>query len=131
MLRRGFTLVETAVVLALVGLLTATAVPAWQGHVMRAARADAVSALTRLQIRQERHHETIGWYASSLAALGHATTSAEGRYRIELVPRDADAYVARAHAVGVQERDRECLTITLEVQRGMARTGPSARCWNR
>lgn len=128
---RGFTLVETVVVLALAGLLAATAVPAWQGHALRAARADGAAALTRLQMQQERHHQLIGWYASSLSALGSAAHSPGGRYRIELAPRDADSYVARAHALGGQAGDRECLTLTLEVQRGMARTGPSARCWGR
>lgn len=129
--RRGFTLVELVLVLALSGMLAAMALPAWQSYLLRAARADGAAALSALQARQERHHQTIGWYASSLAALGGAAASPQGRYRIELVPRDADAYVAHAHAVGTQERDFECPTLTLDVRQGLVRTGPSARCWGR
>jgi type IV pilus assembly protein PilE len=125
--RRGFTLVE----LALSGMLAAMALPAWQSYLLRAARADGAAALSALQARQERHHQTIGWYASSLTALGGATASPQGRYRIELVPRDADAYVAHAHAVGTQEWDFECPTLTLDVRQGLVRTGPSAHCWGR
>jgi type IV pilus assembly protein PilE len=128
---RGFTLVEMLLVLALTGLAAALALPAWQTYLLRAARADGAAALAIVQARQERHFDNIGWYASSLAALGGATASPQGRYRIELVPRDADGYIARAHAVGAQQSDLECPTLTLDVRQGLARTGPSARCWGR
>lgn len=130
-MRRGFTLVELLVVLALATLLAATAVPAWQQQSLRAARTDAVAALLRVQAQQERHRQQIGWYASSLSALGSAPTSTQGRYRLEVRPRHADAYVAIAEALGPQAGDRECATLTLEVAHGFARPGPSARCWNR
>ena len=43
--RRGFTLVELVLVLALSGMLAAMALPAWQSYLLRAARADGAAAL--------------------------------------------------------------------------------------
>ena len=49
----GFTLVELAVVCAIAGVLAAVALPSYQSHLLRAGRADAVDALTRLQMAQD------------------------------------------------------------------------------
>lgn len=128
---RGFTLIEITVVLALVALLAGVALPGYRTHLQRAGRADAVEALTRLQAAQERHRAGAGWYASELPALGLVATSPQGRYAIALVPGDAESYFARAEARGAQSDDRDCVVLTLEVTQGVARSGPSARCWNR
>lgn len=128
---RGFTLVEVVVVLALAALLVGAALPSYRGHVQRAARLDAVEALTRLQAAQERHRATHGWYASDLAALGASGQSMQGLYALAISSRGAESYVARAEARGSQAGDRECSELTVEVAQGFARTGPNARCWNR
>ncbi|MBC7941844.1 MAG: prepilin-type N-terminal cleavage/methylation domain-containing protein, partial [Chitinophagaceae bacterium] len=53
---RGFTLVEVAVVCAVCGVLAAVALPGYTGQLLRAGRADAVDALTRVHAAQARHH---------------------------------------------------------------------------
>jgi len=128
---RGFTLVEILVVLALAALLAATALPAYRGQTQRVARLDAVESLTRIQMAQERYRAANGWYANQLASLGVSGRSPQGLYAIAIVPLGAEAYVARAEALGAQAGDQECGTLTLEVSQGFARNGPSARCWNR
>lgn len=128
---RGLTLIEVLVVLVLVALLAGAALPSYQGQVRRAARADAVEALTRLQSAQERHRNIHGWYAPRLAALGTSSVSTQGRYDISLVPLGAERYQARAEARGAQAADGECAVLTLDVDHGFARPGPDARCWNR
>jgi type IV pilus assembly protein PilE len=128
---RGFTLIELSVVLALVALLTGVALPGHRAQLQRAGRADAVEALTRLQVAQERHRAGAGWYASDLSALGLGAASPQGRYAIALLPDGAEGYRARAEARGAQAGDSECAVLTLDVTQGIARSGPSARCWNR
>lgn len=128
---RGLTLVEVLVVLVLVALLAGAALPGYQGHLQRAARIDAVEALTRLQAAQERHRMAHGWYANQLSVLGISARSTQGRYAIALAPLGAERYQARAEAVGAQAADGECSLLTLDVDQGFAREGPSARCWNR
>ncbi|HZF80714.1 MAG TPA: type IV pilin protein [Rubrivivax sp.] len=128
----GFTLVECATACAVAGLLAASALPSLQGHQLRAARIDAVAALTRVQAEQEKHRELHGLYASDLAVLrGVAPTSAQGRYTLALEKTGADTYRATATAAGVQVKDQACPALTLEVNSGFPRHGPSAACWNR
>jgi type IV pilus assembly protein PilE len=129
---RGFTLVECATVCAMAGVLAAVALPAYQGQARRAARLDAVQALTRLQLEQESHRAHHGLYASQLSALrGVAPVSAQGRYILTLENTGPEAYRATAQARGVQMRDTGCPALTLEVNAGFATFGPNAPCWNR
>ena len=130
--RRGFTLIECAVVCAVVGIVSAIALPSLRGHELRSARVDAVAALTRLQFAQEQHRALHGLYASELSALrGVGAASAQGRYAIDLASTGPDGYRATARAQGVQLHDRGCPALTLEVAGGFAQPGPSAQCWNR
>jgi type IV pilus assembly protein PilE len=127
---RGFTLVELTVVLALAGLLVATAWPSWRAQTLRAARADAVDALTRLQMAQERLRSANGMYGSDLAQLG-GERSRLGHYAVSLSASGPESYVARASALGAQAGDERCAVLTLEVDRGLGHIGPSPQCWNR
>ena len=130
---RGFTLVELMTALAVVAVLLGLGVPAWQSHVRRAGRADAVQALVQLQLAQERHRTTFGRYAAALAEVGAAERSPQGQYRIELQTAGAESYLARAvaQAESRQAGDGDCRTLTLDVRQGFASTGPDGRCWNR
>lgn len=130
---RGFTLVEVLVTCAVVGVIAGMAVPGWQAQLQQARRSDAVAALTRLQAAQERLQAHHGLYSADLAALQVAPRSGEGLYDIAVTLTGPDGYRAdaRARADGAQAGDSACATLTLEVRRGFASIGPSARCWNR
>ena len=134
--RRGFTLVELVVAVALAALLAAVALPAYTQHLAAGRRADAVAALMQLQMAQERHHVNHGVYAGDRAALRGAGTavSAQGFYDITLAPlpdAPGQGYVAEAlpRANGPQSRDSECPRLTLTVRHGIATQGPHRRCW--
>jgi len=128
----GYTLVECAVVVAIVGVLATLALPRLQGQGLRAGRLDAVALLTRVQVTQEQHRSLHGLYATDPAALkGVTLRSMQGRYALRLEADGPDGYRASAVAVGAQAQDRECAAITLAVNNGHAHTGPSAQCWYR
>lgn len=123
---------ELLVALALAALLMGLAVPALQGQSLRAARLDAVEALTRLQAAQERYRSQHGLYASELSALvGAQDTTGQGRYAISLAVVGPEGYDATANALGPQAQDAGCTTLTLRVRQGFAETGPAAGCWMR
>lgn len=130
----GFTLVEVAIVLAMLALLAGAALPALQSQLLKSRRSDAVASLMRVQWAQEQYRAHHGLYASQLAQLtGQGGTSAEGLYAIDLRAVGPNGYLvaARARPDGSQRGDRECTEITLGVHEGLAQPGPSARCWNR
>ncbi|MFO1330447.1 MAG: type IV pilin protein [Rubrivivax sp.] len=130
----GLSLVEAMVVLAVLGIVAATAWPSHQAQAQRVRRLDATAALTLLQQAQEQHRLRHGRYAADFAALGHrATRSAQGLYDLEL-HADAPGRVtlaARARDDGAQRDDHDCTEITLVLDEGMADAGPSGRCWSR
>ena len=63
MVRAGFTLVELAVVIVIIGVLAAFAVPRFRASVERSKAAEAFNYLSAIQAAQERYHARQGTYA--------------------------------------------------------------------
>jgi type IV pilus assembly protein PilE len=136
----GWTLTEMLVCLALLGILAALALPAYQEQQRLARRSDGQAALLQLQTDQARWRSMHDSHAQSLSALGWPSDlSPQGHYRVRLIESTADGYTAQAVAVGAQAADHACTPLQLRWQ-GSAHvvlgTGESpdsdvARCWRR
>lgn len=55
--QKGFTLIELMVVVAIIGILTAIAVPSYQGYVTHGKVAEATSNLANLRIKMEQYYQ--------------------------------------------------------------------------
>ncbi len=73
--QRGVTLIELVVVVMIVGILAAVAVPSYRNYVIRSQRSDAKDALLALATQQEKHYLQCNAYSEILDA---ATDCAAG-----------------------------------------------------
>ena len=138
----GFTLVEVMIVVAIIAVLTAIAVPSYLKYLQTSRRSDAWAALTLDQGILERcYAQTFDYYnASTGTNCGtFVATSPGGYYAVVMdVPAPSSttsAYLLTAapSAGSPQANDTQCTTISLSSTNGKQATGsgpnPSSTCW--
>lgn len=68
--KKGFTLTELLIVVAIIGILAAVAIPAYIGQTKRAARTEAYTNLQNLRLLQEQFFAENAAYTANLGGAG-------------------------------------------------------------
>ncbi|NLY58257.1 MAG: type IV pilin protein [Gammaproteobacteria bacterium] len=125
----GFTLIEMLLVVVLIGILAAIALPSYQEHVRQARRTEVTAVLLETAQLLERHYARHGSYLGASALAGQSPLSGAAVYLI--VPSLAEqSFTLTATAVpgGIMAGDA-CAAYTLNQVN--QRTPDDPRCWRR
>ena len=123
---KGFTLIELMIAVAILAIIAAIAIPAYNSQVEKTRRADAVSSITNTAQRLERCFTRNNTYAGCI----NPTTfdSADGFYEIEVSVPTATTYDLTATAQGAQAGDA-CSPFELDELGNRSAGSTSDRCW--
>ncbi len=110
----GFTLIEVMIVVAIVGILSAIAMPSYNEYIRRGHRADARAGLLQAAQWLERASTAQGTYPTSLTPALTWKNSTDKRYTIDFVPNTSttSSFTLQATRIGAQAADR-CGNYTL------------------
>jgi len=109
--KEGFTLIEVMIVVVIVGILAAVAIPAYNNYVTRSRRSDAFTALETVRAAQEMYRAEKGFYSSAFddggvnVLAGCSTTMAGDNYTASITRTSNTAYTVTADSQDKQAGD--------------------------
>jgi type IV pilus assembly protein PilE len=95
--QKGFSLVELMIVVAIIGILAAVAVPNYAEYTLRGMIPEATSELAKRRIRMEQYYQDRGTYVGAPACTDASPTA---NFTFSCTAENANAYTLQAAGAG-------------------------------
>ncbi len=133
-LARGFTLVELLIVVAIIGVIAAIAVPQYGDYVTRSKLAEATATLSEHRVKMEQFFQDNRTYVSACAAGSIAATPAGRYFAYDCGAPTATTFTITATGVAAQGMAGFVFTINQANARGTTTVktgwlGDGSTCW--
>lgn len=140
--RRGFTLIEVMIAVAILAILASVALPSYQSYIRKTRRADAMNKILEVASRQEQFMLNRMTYTTDMTQLGFPADpviSDDGFYTVDAAAcgTGAGQTIARCFVVTATPRtgrpqaaDTQCTSFSLTSTGVRSATGTlGAACW--
>ena len=126
---KGFTLIEIMIVVAIIGILMAIAIPAYGNYVKRAKITEAVGALSEMRVKMEQYFQDNRTYVDACGGTGVASLPAASKsFTFACSGLTATGYVVTA--TGITSANMGGFSYTINQANVRATTITSVSGWN-
>lgn len=108
---KGFTLIELMIVVAIIGVLAAIAIPNFLNYQCKAKQSEAKSNLGSIRTSEEAYLAEYDAYTTDLTKIGF-DTKGSSRYSYSITTATATAFTAQATAANLKGTNNDGWTIT-------------------
>lgn len=127
----GFTLIEVMIVVVIVAILAAIAIPSYSAYVIETRRSDAKAALLEVSQRLERCYSQFNSFNHADCSVSLPQASPEGYYAVTgKLTAGTYALTAKPASGSPQADDADCTSLTINHLNQRGATGANtADCW--
>ncbi|WP_295857470.1 pilin [uncultured Xylophilus sp.] len=111
--QKGFTLIELMIVVAIIGILAAVAIPAYQDYTARAQVSEAFTMTTGMKTTIAEYGQTNGAYPGTATTPTNASLTTAGKFADATVAADTGVITVTMKTAGIAAAGVAGKTITL------------------
>ena len=131
----GFSLIELMIVVAIIGVVSAIAYPAFTDSAKKSRRADAMTTLLDLQLQQEKWRSVNSTYTSTLSDLNYTTSvTPDGYYDLSIDGSKTNANgfeITASIKSGTAQVGDSCTSFVVTENGPDISTTAKKKCWNK